>query len=617
MLLEKRKSERSDIFLIVEFKQSNNSTEYSVGVTNNFSIDGFCLDSQRFDFNEGETIECKLKHSDTRLSVSAVGEIIWRRDSWYNCTAGIKFKETEDKTKNRIAEFIAAVKDKHNGLSFIKDNDSLPAETDREKYSSQSTATDNGVLFKAFQAAEKKIPGADSESHTDAECEPCKAVDETKNNGKIREEAPVKGLASEEDSHIYHDKDEPSYNTHAHAGNVTGASGVKKKIFRLYVPIAAFIIIVAGVVFYIISGDERDNGIITAPANPEFIQHVYKDPESTSGNETQINTSSDQEVAETAQSQNTLIHENKDETSGPALDVLAKDITSDKSTAVTAGQAALQRKEINSDEPAVVMEGHAALQKLPGPEKLHETKELRIKGSNNKTRENPAPKILVPHVSSDVVKKNEPVVETRVQPVAVPALPHKDTIIHKDTFSDDTTDWDMFDTNMASAAIKNGEYLFENKRKKGPHIIFYPYDLPGDSSFVAEASIRAVTDSGDYSYGLVVRNPDNYSYGIVFGAKDTFNNYTFQIRRNGSYSIRKYENGSMQELADGKIKKTVYNQTGINVLKIVRKDGILQFYINDVMTAEIPDMPFFGNKAGLILDGELKIAVDNVYTEIQ
>jgi hypothetical protein len=268
-------------------------------------------------------------------------------------------------------------------------------------------------------------------------------------------------------------------------------------------------------------------------------------------------------------------------------------------------------KDITSDKSAAVAAGHASLQRPP------ETEELPIKGNNNEIRDNPFPKIVVPPIPSDTVKKTEPVVETSVQRAEVPVLPHKNTIIHKDTFSDDTDNWDIFDTTMASATIKDGEYLIENKRKQGPHIIFYRYDLPVDSSFVAEASMRPITDLGDYSYGLVVKIPDNHSYGFVFGAKDAFNNYTFQIRGNGLYSIGRYKNGSLQELANGKINKTVYNQLGGNVLKIVRKDNMVRFYINDSLTAEIPDLSFFGNKAGLIVEGELKIAVDDIFTEIQ
>lgn len=127
-----------------------------------------------------------------------------------------------------------------------------------------------------------------------------------------------------------------------------------------------------------------------------------------------------------------------------------------------------------------------------------------------------------------------------------------------------------------------------------------------------------MTNPGNYSYGLIIaKSPENRSYGFVFGAKDSLNNYTFQIRENGFYSISKYKNGSLQELANGKIKKTNYNQGGINVLKIAKKDNKVQFYINDNITDEIPDLSFFGNKAGFIVDGELRIAVDNIFTQIQ
>lgn len=147
--------------------------------------------------------------------------------------------------------------------------------------------------------------------------------------------------------------------------------------------------------------------------------------------------------------------------------------------------------------------------------------------------------------------------------------------------------------------------------------MFYHYDFPLDLNFTTEVSIRAVRSAGSYSYGLVVKNSDKHSYGLVFGAKDTLNNYTFQIRENGFYAISKYKNGALKELSSGKIKDTAYNQNASNILKIVRQGNNTRFFINDNFIDEISNLSFFGNKAGFIVDGESKIAVNKIRTQIQ
>jgi hypothetical protein len=547
MLLEKRRSERSDIFLIVEYKPFNKTTEYSLGVTNNISRDGFSLDSQKIDFEKGETIECNLKYSDNKFSVSAIGEIVWRKDFWYNCTAGINFKEIEEDAKNRIAELVAIGKNILTGSSFNKDGDSLMTRENQERFSSQASVEEKALLFEAFQRTDKDIT------------EPA-------------------------DNNVYQDKGKPSYNEPALTHDIPVASEIKKKINRLYIPIVTVFMIAIGFVLYLRSGSlkERDNSIIPSPANPDFFQHIYMDNPSVSESETKTNTLANQKLTETARSQNAMILENKQDRSDQPLDLSTK-----------------------------VQSGHIPLQKLP------ETEQLPTTGTNNGTPEHFGTKTLIPDIPVKTGKETESVVETKMEPVSVPALQQKNITTYKDTFSDNANNWGIFDTNMASTTIKNGEYFIENKRKKGPYIIFYRYDLPVDLNFVAEASIRPVTNLINYSYGLIVKSPENHSYGFVFGAKDSLNNYTFQIRENGFYSISKYKNGSLQELANGKIKKTAYNQGGINVLKIAKKDNKVQFYINDNIIDEIPDLSFFGNKAGFIVDGELKIAVDNVFTQIQ
>ncbi len=111
MTVERKESERSDIFLVVEFRQRKKTKEYSLGVMNNFSPDGFTLESQRFDLKPGEILELKLKHPRRDLSVFVLGETVWKKEAWYKCMMGIKFKEMDEETRRNLSELISNVRD--------------------------------------------------------------------------------------------------------------------------------------------------------------------------------------------------------------------------------------------------------------------------------------------------------------------------------------------------------------------------------------------------------------------------------------------------------------------------------------------------------------------------
>jgi hypothetical protein len=112
---EKRLCERSDIFLIVEFKPLRYSYEYCIGVTNNCSRGGFSFESYYHDLTLGEVFEFNLKHPYIDLSVPAVGEIIWKKEAWYARVTGVKLRDMDQETHEKISELISS---DHDILAF-------------------------------------------------------------------------------------------------------------------------------------------------------------------------------------------------------------------------------------------------------------------------------------------------------------------------------------------------------------------------------------------------------------------------------------------------------------------------------------------------------------------
>jgi outer membrane protein OmpA-like peptidoglycan-associated protein len=108
MLLEKRKYTRTDIFLIIHFRLVHNLYEYAVGISRNYSDEGFCMESQNFDCRPGQILECTVKHPESDSSVSILGEIVWKKDGWYNAVMGVQFLHTEEKTVKALREMLHA-----------------------------------------------------------------------------------------------------------------------------------------------------------------------------------------------------------------------------------------------------------------------------------------------------------------------------------------------------------------------------------------------------------------------------------------------------------------------------------------------------------------------------
>jgi outer membrane protein OmpA-like peptidoglycan-associated protein len=176
MPTERRQSARSDIFLVIEFSPFNTST-YSQGVSENISLEGLSFDSASHDSRIGEILELKIKDPDSYLSLAVLGEIIWKRELWYKCMTGVKFKDIDKDTENKIAELVSAVAHKHAGLS-VSDKEDKSTETSKEEKrpaasldSSREEELHSAILGEnnnaSFEEAEEKmIPSEDSSAGT-------------------------------------------------------------------------------------------------------------------------------------------------------------------------------------------------------------------------------------------------------------------------------------------------------------------------------------------------------------------------------------------------------------------------------------------------------------------
>ncbi len=176
---------------------------------------------------------------------------------------------------------------------------------------------------------------------------------------------------------------------------------------------------------------------------------------------------------------------------------------------------------------------------------------------------------------------------------------------YDEPFDHNANDWDIFNTSSASAQIRDGAYIIENRRKEGAHLLLHHQDFPAASDFSIETSIRLLKKSATASFGL------------VFGARDSFNNYAFQITTDRIYMVRNFHQGVSREMTMGEKEAENFNISALNKLKIVRSGNNMSFYINGKLVDTITDLHLYGKKVGFIIDGRSRIAVEHMHSEIQ
>lgn len=109
-LFDRRKFARFDILLNIEFKPFKKEIPYySSGLTNNFSLKGFCFESQDIDLESKEPLELRVKLPQDDTFVSVFGDIVWKRQLKGKCLAGIKLRETHEEAKAKILDCCSAM----------------------------------------------------------------------------------------------------------------------------------------------------------------------------------------------------------------------------------------------------------------------------------------------------------------------------------------------------------------------------------------------------------------------------------------------------------------------------------------------------------------------------
>ena len=181
------------------------------------------------------------------------------------------------------------------------------------------------------------------------------------------------------------------------------------------------------------------------------------------------------------------------------------------------------------------------------------------------------------------------------------------SVTYEDQFDTHDNNWPEYESSTASALIDGGEYHIEHNVKENFHVVLHPDGISTGMDSMIQVSISDIRGSG------------TYAYGFVFGAKDSSNNYSFQVRSGNTYVIEKMLNGKRKEIARGPIDTVFTSNNFGKILKLVKLRDKIRFYIDENYVDELPhsNINFMGDLVGFLVEGRVKISVDWTRTQIK
>jgi hypothetical protein len=668
---DRRQFNRFDALLIVELSSRMDDAKYFFGLTKNISFEGFVFESQNYDLKQGDVLEFRLRHPHKDISVSLMGEILWKRETGFECETGVKFVKIDSEARSRIFELVSTDKSLNSSILsgssvIIPLRESGITEKDEKEDDHDSEDRISGTIEKALS------PEADRPSSEETPAEP--ATSKSMAAAPQGKKKPSADMTAE---------GQPGPRGRPGRKDVettpeTEINEKPKKGGTALMAASVFIIAAAGVLYGLLTGTLDDlagyplsstvqnifsssDSADTATELPSEEKEIVKE----SGPGLQPETESEMEVRDLAfPSPDEIIKsyeadatdvdpgtqqkppaEAAGEANAPAdkPPVDMKPGTAEKeetpastvkpATAPATGSARPEKTDTGTEtteKPAVMNiekikhpnTRMASLAASPGKKRIESSPVVKKKekpassapastrpaatASPLKDTEDRARKVLSPQNitvpdKQAVIKKEKLVTaEGKKPPVSMPgsAALKKLFTEYQEEFNDNRNGWDIFSVGAASADIRGGEYKISNKRKEGTLVVLHYADFPHDRAFIIEAYIRPE------------RLSSHSSFGIILGAKDALNNLSFQVRRNGDFIIKQYDDGIDKTMMSGSTGRDISPGGLIYLLRVMNMGGKLIFYLEDSYLGALDSPEFAGNKIGFILEGSSDIAVE-------
>ncbi|HYF69692.1 MAG TPA: OmpA family protein [Ohtaekwangia sp.] len=206
--------------------------------------------------------------------------------------------------------------------------------------------------------------------------------------------------------------------------------------------------------------------------------------------------------------------------------------------------------------------------------------------------------IQKPWISSSSLRKSS-IIFLFYAILIFPVYAQPDTLVNEN-FNRNHNGWDITDNRDYTTTITNGKFLI--RKYSGPVNTFTIQRFVDDAKdFILQADITLPDSSVDLSEARA---------GLVWGQlQETKQHHSFTISSDGYYQI--YTDHRQRDV--GKKIKTSLVKTGnqTNTLRIAQQQGVLHFFLNDVLVGRQKPLPWFGTDVGIITFFKGELHVDN------
>ena len=173
-------------------------------------------------------------------------------------------------------------------------------------------------------------------------------------------------------------------------------------------------------------------------------------------------------------------------------------------------------------------------------------------------------------------------------------------VYHED-FSSKNNGWPVGENDRRVLEIKNGKYYFEHKPDSGSwNVTTVDLDINQREDFEFETSVQRISGK------------KNNAVGLMYGAKDGNNTFHF-VLSTGQYRVSKKVDGEFIKIKDWTVSSSIKQEYyDYNKLKVTKRGNKLYFYINNDLVTTQTHQAFFGNKIGILVYNDQKIALDYI-----
>lgn len=171
-------------------------------------------------------------------------------------------------------------------------------------------------------------------------------------------------------------------------------------------------------------------------------------------------------------------------------------------------------------------------------------------------------------------------------------------VIYDEQFNDDNSVWNKNLSNDGYSNVKNGVLVI--KSDMGDALRFFNTQefINYKMDFSIETKIKQVGGK------------PNLGYGLMWGTRGWENSYYFIVSSSGYFSIGTYYRSDFEEIAPWTKSAAIKPFRSYNVLKIVKTDKNVVFFINDQAVFTTYFMPFYGQVHGFMLQEGISCNVD-------